>query len=94
MRPGLRAGTQSGPRNRSGAPIGPVRKPLSPPRRHHLVALFFRLVVDEFRRVRDDGRFAGFVLYETAGFLRLTAEEGCDVTEDAVSGLHDATGAG
>lgn len=34
-------------------------------------------LLDEFRRVHEDGRFSGFVLYETWAFTRFTREGGC-----------------
>ncbi len=34
-------------------------------------------VPGQVQRVRDDGRFSGFILYETSDFLRLDAQGGC-----------------
>ena len=42
---------------------------------------------DEVRRVREDGRFAGFVLYETCSFLRFTPNSGCEISQPAVESL-------
>ena len=36
-------------------------------------------LLDEFRRVCNDGRFDGFVLYETWAYLGFTAEGGCAI---------------
>ncbi|NQU09994.1 hypothetical protein HQ590_04330 [bacterium] len=36
-------------------------------------------LLDEFRRVRADPRFSGFVLYETWSYLWFTPEGGCDL---------------
>jgi hypothetical protein len=44
-------------------------------------------LAEEVVRVRSDGRFAGFVLYETARFLRPDPDGTCEVTEPAVRGL-------
>jgi hypothetical protein len=44
-------------------------------------------LVDEFRRVRDDGRFAGFILYETNSFMRMQRGGGCDISMPAVKDL-------
>lgn len=40
---------------------------------------------DEFTRTRADGRFAGFILYETASYLRFTPEGGCNRVNDNVA---------
>ncbi len=37
---------------------------------------------DEFSRARADGRFSGFILYETASYLRYDAEGNCSVSHD------------
>lgn len=42
---------------------------------------------DEYRRVREDGRFAGFVLYEAASYTRYTPDGGCTVTLDDIHTL-------
>ena len=42
---------------------------------------------DEVSRVRKDGRFAGFVLYETHSFLRFTLNGGCKISEPAAASL-------
>lgn len=39
----------------------------------------------EFERVRRDGRFSGFILYETASFLRFEPEGGCRLENDMVA---------
>jgi hypothetical protein len=39
----------------------------------------------EFERVRQDGRFSGFILYETARFLQFEADGGCRLDNDAVA---------
>ena len=39
----------------------------------------------EFERVRRDGRFSGFILYETAGFLQFEEGGGCRFSNDAVA---------
>jgi hypothetical protein len=39
----------------------------------------------EFERVRQDGRFSGFILYETASFLQFDSEGGCRLSNDAVA---------
>jgi hypothetical protein len=44
-------------------------------------------LVDEVRRVRQDGRFAGFTLYETASYLRPTADGDCELFVPAVAAL-------
>lgn len=36
---------------------------------------------DEFTRIRDDGRFAGFVLYETWSYLQFTQDGRCMTTD-------------
>ena len=43
--------------------------------------------VQEFRRARDDGRFAGFILYETASYLKFDGQESCSVTNDLVAAI-------
>ena len=35
---------------------------------------------DEFDRVRNDSRFSGFIVYETASFLQFQADGGCAVS--------------
>ncbi len=35
---------------------------------------------DEFDRVRNDSRFSGFIVYETASFLKLQADGGCAIS--------------
>lgn len=44
-------------------------------------------LIDEYRRVRDDGRFAGFILYETASFLRYLAGGECEVSVPEIATL-------
>ena len=39
----------------------------------------------EFRRVRQDGRFNGFILYETATFLSFDDQGGCILQNDVVA---------
>ena len=39
----------------------------------------------EFARVRKDGRFSGFILYETAGYLSFKGQEGCTLENDVVA---------
>ena len=39
----------------------------------------------EFKRVQRDGRFNGFILYETATFLRFDNQGGCILQSDAVA---------
>ena len=41
--------------------------------------------LEEFERIRHDGRFTGFVLYETATFLEFGPDGGCRVTNDSVA---------
>jgi hypothetical protein len=42
----------------------------------------------DFRRVRRDGRFAGFILYETGeGFLKIKPDGGCDIGLPYISAL-------
>lgn len=40
---------------------------------------------DEFDRARRDGRFSGFIMYETASYLRFDAEGGCSLKHDVVA---------
>ena len=42
---------------------------------------------EEFVRVRRDGRFSGFILYETAGFLKFEAGGHCRFENDAVAAV-------
>jgi hypothetical protein len=44
-------------------------------------------LADEFRRIRDDGRFQGFILYETNSFLRTQCGGGCEIAMPAVRSL-------
>ena len=37
-------------------------------------------VVEQLKRVRADGRFSGFILYETSTFLHFDAQGGCTNT--------------
>ena len=40
----------------------------------------------QFERIRDDGRFSGFILYETANFLKFEEDGGpCRIRNDAVT---------
>lgn len=48
-------------------------------------------VNDEFQRVLRDGRFAGFILYETANFLQIKPEGGCDISMPIILGLSKMT---
>jgi uncharacterized lipoprotein YddW (UPF0748 family) len=41
--------------------------------------------VQEFTRVRDDGRFSGFVVYETASCVKFKDPVGCTLTNDVVA---------
>jgi len=38
--------------------------------------------VEEFARVRADGRFSGYILYETASYLAYDAAGNCSVSND------------
>jgi hypothetical protein len=40
---------------------------------------------EEFRQVCQDGRFSGFILYETASFLRFDDQGGCVLQNDLVA---------
>lgn len=42
---------------------------------------------DEFLRVRGDGRFAGFVLYETQAFLRYPQPDRCEIRHEGVQAV-------
>jgi hypothetical protein len=42
---------------------------------------------DEYRRVYEDGRFAGFIIYEVASYTKYTPGGGCVVTMDEVKEL-------
>ena len=56
------------------------------------VALYFvaiNTLADEFRRVRNDGRFAGFILYETNSFMRTQRGGGCDISIPVVNTLKE-----
>ena len=44
-------------------------------------------LADEVQRVRQDGRFAGFILYETGSFLRPTPGGECELFVPAVAKL-------
>lgn len=44
---------------------------------------------DEYKQVRDDGRFAGFILYETASYLQILPDGGCDISVPEVKTLKD-----
>lgn len=44
-------------------------------------------LVEEFGRVRRDGRFAGFILYETCSFLKILPDGGCEITVPEVPTL-------
>jgi len=44
---------------------------------------------DEYRCVVQDGRFAGFILYETCSFMKFTADGGCNVTMPEVEALKE-----
>ena len=44
-------------------------------------------LAEEFRRVRQDGRFAGFILYETNRFLKIDPGGECEVSVPAVTAL-------
>jgi len=44
-------------------------------------------LADEFRRIRDDGRFQGFILYETNSFVRAQCGGGCEIAMPAVQSL-------
>ncbi len=41
-------------------------------------------LVDEVRRVKEDGRFAGFILYETNSFMGFDTAGGCTITAPEV----------
>jgi len=42
---------------------------------------------EEYRRIRDDGRFAGFILYETWAFVDFHADNGCTITMQEIGAL-------
>jgi hypothetical protein len=44
-------------------------------------------LADEYDQIRNDGRFAGFILYETANFLQYIKGGECRVSQPAVSSL-------
>ena len=44
-------------------------------------------LADEFLRVRRDGRFAGFILYETCSFLQIQPAGGCANTVPVITAL-------
>ena len=46
-------------------------------------------LAEEFQRIRNDGRFAGFILYETANFLRIMANGGCEHTVPLIPKLQE-----
>ena len=46
-------------------------------------------LMDEYRSVRDDGRFSGFIMYETRHFVRNHPDGSCTVTKDGVDRLKD-----
>ena len=46
-------------------------------------------LTDEFQRVREDGRFAGFILYETNSFLKLLPDGEWDLTLPPVARQKD-----
>jgi len=50
------------------------------------------MLVEEFQRVRQDGRFAGFILYETASFLQALPDGECEITVPAVKTLQESEG--
>ena len=43
--------------------------------------------VEEFKRVRADGRFGGFILYETSSYLKLDQQGGCALRNGLVEGV-------
>lgn len=45
-------------------------------------------LLDEYRRIRDDGRFAGFILYETWAFMDFHADNSVTVTMKEIDTLH------
>lgn len=50
-------------------------------------------LVDEFRRVRDDGRFAGFILYETWEFATFHPDGGCTLDSPEIDEIGRLMGA-
>ncbi len=42
---------------------------------------------EEYQRVHDDGRFAGFIIYEVSSYVKYTPDGGCEVTLDEVKTL-------
>ena len=44
-------------------------------------------LADEFQRVRQDGRFAGFILYETNSFMNAGPGGACEISAPAVTSL-------
>jgi len=47
-------------------------------------------LADEFRRIHDDGRFQGFILYETCNFMRAQCGGGCEITMPVVESLRQS----
>jgi len=45
-------------------------------------------LIDEFRRVRQDGRFSGFILYETNSFTEMKVGGECEISVPEVESLH------
>jgi hypothetical protein len=46
-------------------------------------------LTQEFKRVRKDGRFSGFILYETYNFLKFKAGGGCEISRPEVKTLKE-----
>jgi hypothetical protein len=44
-------------------------------------------LADEVWRVREDGRFAGFILYETNSFMAFDTSGGCTITIPEIDAL-------
>jgi len=42
---------------------------------------------EEYRRIREDGRFAGFILYETWAFVDFDADNRCAITMEEIDAL-------
>ena len=40
---------------------------------------------DEFDRVRNDSRFSGFIMYETASFLKFQPDGGCEISNNTAT---------
>lgn len=56
---------------------------------YYLPVKDYDVYVEQFRKVKNDGRFGGFILYETFTFLELLKEGGCRIKHPVIEKIRE-----